>query len=288
MTFTRSGVSPGNVGIGVLSPSQKLDIDGALRLQPLTAAPASPANGVMYYDNASNKFKCYQASAWTDCIGSGGGGGLSGSGTDTFLTKWTGASSLGDVTNIAQRSDGSLQIGQLGGTNNPMTLQYVSANNSAISFNSSYDPVSSNWRFLSAFWAGQLQWDGSQLTYRGSTGIGAGPGDPVTWGDVLSMRADAFGYGNVGIGTKDLTGARLTIAGFGASTIRMKPNKSVAGSVDLFGVVGNATLRTGTALCQWQDVQSLCLGYWDSSGTRQDCSTGSVANGRALCAGFGD
>ena len=31
MTFTRSGVSPGNVGIGVLSPSQKLDVAGYVR-----------------------------------------------------------------------------------------------------------------------------------------------------------------------------------------------------------------------------------------------------------------
>ena len=39
-------------------------------LDSSSAAPTG-VNGGMYYDTASGKFKCYEASAWKDCIGSG-------------------------------------------------------------------------------------------------------------------------------------------------------------------------------------------------------------------------
>src|SRR4030042_3539691 len=65
--------SSGNVGIGETGPSYKLDVAGALRLQP-GSAPTG-ANGVMYYDSGTNKFRCYVNGAWADC-GSGAGGGF--------------------------------------------------------------------------------------------------------------------------------------------------------------------------------------------------------------------
>ncbi len=36
-------------------------------------AGATSTNGAMYYNSTTNKFRCYQAGAWTDCIGAGGG-----------------------------------------------------------------------------------------------------------------------------------------------------------------------------------------------------------------------
>jgi len=55
----------------------------ALVLDTGSAAPtgAGATNGAMYYDTGTNKFRCYQNSAWTDCIGTGGGGSPAGSDT---------------------------------------------------------------------------------------------------------------------------------------------------------------------------------------------------------------
>ena len=48
----------------------------ALDVKSTTGDPAAAGfEGAMYYNTADNKFRCYQGSAWTDCIGSGSGGG---------------------------------------------------------------------------------------------------------------------------------------------------------------------------------------------------------------------
>ncbi len=67
----------GNVGVGTISPEYKLDIAGTLRFQPTTTPLGN--KGAIYYDSAADKFRCYQAGQWLDCIGSSGGGGGSNS-----------------------------------------------------------------------------------------------------------------------------------------------------------------------------------------------------------------
>jgi hypothetical protein len=84
---------PSNVGIGTTTPAYKLDIAGALRLQP--SSQPTGANGVIYYDSTANKFKCYEDGAWTDCIG--GGGFWAANGNDIYNTN-TGNVGIGTTT----------------------------------------------------------------------------------------------------------------------------------------------------------------------------------------------
>jgi len=64
----------GLVGINTSTPSYILDIDGAMRLVPTGTAPTGKP-GAMYYDTATNKFKCYQGTDWADCVGAAAGSG---------------------------------------------------------------------------------------------------------------------------------------------------------------------------------------------------------------------
>jgi len=95
-------IFPNNLGIGT-TPVYKLDINGALRLQPLQTSNApTGSNGVIYYDYSSNKFKCYE-NEWKYCIGSGSGS-----------SQWTLSGS-----NLFPNSYNTVNVGI--GTNNPGT-----------------------------------------------------------------------------------------------------------------------------------------------------------------------
>ena len=114
-------VVEGNVGIGETEPEYKLDIAGALRLQP-GSAPTG-ANGVIYYDSSEDKFKCHLAGSWVDCMGSGTGY-WAASGNHIYNTN-TGNVGIGtknphaklhvNEAILAQGSFGSGQIFNLGG-----------------------------------------------------------------------------------------------------------------------------------------------------------------------------
>jgi len=55
----------GNVGIGTNTPSQKLDINGVMHLQP-TTEPANPTEGDIYMDSSSHKLRVFDGSNWHD------------------------------------------------------------------------------------------------------------------------------------------------------------------------------------------------------------------------------
>ena len=48
-----------------------------LDVKSTTGDPVSGGfEGAIYYNTSDNKFRCYQGTGWTDCIGTGGGGGV--------------------------------------------------------------------------------------------------------------------------------------------------------------------------------------------------------------------
>jgi len=118
------------------------------------------------------------------------------------------------------------------------------------------------------------------------TAIAAGSADNGNGITVALAPRSSSTEGKVGISTT-APGANLEIASAAQNALRLKKTAGAAGSVDLFPAVGDATTRTGTALCQTVVGAAVCLGHWQSTGTASTCIT-SIANGRALCTNFGD
>lgn len=70
----------GNVQIGTGGAGSTTPDLLALDAKSDAGDPATAIEGTMYYNQNSNKFRCYQNTTWTDCIGAGGGGPI---GSDT-------------------------------------------------------------------------------------------------------------------------------------------------------------------------------------------------------------
>jgi hypothetical protein len=62
--------------IGTKNPQAKLEVAGAIRLTP-TSQPSNATTGMMYFDQSSGVFKCFQKDpqtnkpSWVNCVGGG-------------------------------------------------------------------------------------------------------------------------------------------------------------------------------------------------------------------------
>jgi hypothetical protein len=60
--------------LGTNNPKAKLEVAGAIRLTP-TSQPSNATTGMMYFDQSSGVFKCFQKDpetnqpGWVDCVG---------------------------------------------------------------------------------------------------------------------------------------------------------------------------------------------------------------------------
>ena len=54
-----------NFGVGVLTPQRQGHFAGTIRLQP-SATPPSPSAGDIYFDNSTNKLRCFNGTIWND------------------------------------------------------------------------------------------------------------------------------------------------------------------------------------------------------------------------------
>lgn len=78
----------------------RIDSSGYIKLQPRSYGSSDPgngANGAIYYNNATNKFRVYENSAWVDMVGSGGTV-TSVSGTTNRITSTGGTTPVIDIS----------------------------------------------------------------------------------------------------------------------------------------------------------------------------------------------
>ena len=77
----------------------KIDDTSMLALSVKSADPAAPpsTDGTIYYNSTTNKFRCYENSAWTNCIT---GGTVTGTGTAGQVAFWNGTSSQTGDNNL--------------------------------------------------------------------------------------------------------------------------------------------------------------------------------------------
>jgi hypothetical protein len=57
----------GNLGIGTTTPARSLHISDVMRLEPRATAPDSPAEGDIYMDSTSHKLMVYDGTYWQAC-----------------------------------------------------------------------------------------------------------------------------------------------------------------------------------------------------------------------------
>lgn len=100
------------MGIGTTNPNEKLDVAGAIKI----GNTINSNDGTIRWTGSD--FEGRKSGVWVS-LTAGGGSGLTGSGTTNYITKWTGATSLGNSVLY----DNGTNIGI--GTNNPQQLLHL-------------------------------------------------------------------------------------------------------------------------------------------------------------------
>ena len=212
----------------------------ALDVKSTTGDPAGGAEGYMYYNTFDNKFRCYQNTGWTDCIGSGGGG-LSGALTDNTANAW-------DIQE---------------GSNN-----YININTTNSSENISFGNATTNPSF-SFLGSGTLTVAGSAVFQGSISAPGAGSNSERFGSGATSAGSDAVAFGNGATAGGGATVAigRGAVANYGGS-IAIGQEATTAWdyaiAIGLFSDAGSNSLSLGT-LSQGTGTQSIALGAFASA-----------------------
>jgi hypothetical protein len=270
-------LSTGNVGIGQTSPTQKLHVDGSIRV---TGA---------YYDSSNATGTSGQVlsstgtgTAWVDALG----GAITGSGTTNYLSKFTGSSSIGDsivydsgtgvgIGNIApnQKLEISVGTGVTGGlrinyaaaaTSEGMDITYLNSGNTTTSIDSRYNSNLAVMQFrMKTATASPV----TAMTILGSGNIGIGQTSPqysldvagtsyfadLAWFANTSVNGSAFRWGSYGTAVSAdtmltmnqlWTGSTWSIINTNLGTTYLNLGSSVASPDIEFGTGATNTVAT--------------------------------------------
>ena len=223
----RIATTTGNVGIGTKTPSQKLEVNGGVRLTPTSIAPTA-LDGTIYYDNNAgvNKFKCHENGTWKDCVASGGGGVSAASAGQVAF--YTGTNTVGGNNNFFW-NDTFRRLGI--GTGNPgFDLHINSASTAATGI------AIQNSSGLGKQWV---------VGTAGSSGfIGSGSGKFFVYdGTIGAHRLVIDANGNIGIGTT-APASPLHISSAAPGALRIVDTTQGAGKVLTSDANGVGTWQT--------------------------------------------
>jgi parallel beta-helix repeat protein len=215
------------------------------------AGDPAGGNGSIYYNSNAGKFRCYQAGAWTDCVGSGGGG-LSGNLTDNTLNAWDIQEGTNNYINIST-VNGAENISLGNTTNNPSVEILSNAKSSnqegilTVSGSLTYPTASlSEAQYgIKSFITVQPSSAGSGFYY-GSMFAPSATGANVSSATIVGVRGDGRTGSSSGTGTA--VGGMFNVQNTGSGTLTIGRGIQVSDFINSGG--GSITNRTGIAVAE--------------------------------------
>jgi hypothetical protein len=276
MTINIAPNGTGKLTIGTANTTGTLFVLDSKSASGEAAGITAAVNGSMYYNSTDNKFRCYENSAWVNCIG----------GTLTVGT-FSGSSQA----NGATYSSGTLTFGPADGTNPGMVSTGSQTFAGAKTFGSNLTVSSGTATLGTTSQAGSLVlWDGSGNTVSlNASGIGtnysltlptgAGATGQCLQTDTVTASQLIFGScasgsgdggvtsvgGLVDVGTKDGNGAVIS----GTQLIMQTADATYAGLVSTTTqtFAGNKTFNGTITVANITPSGNLTIGTSDTTGT---------------------